>query len=115
MAGATLIVEVAAVGVFVLMAGYALRVSAAKRLCLMAVFAFRFTVLAKQREWAQVMVEEHRVLPVDFCVAGFALSTERLLVHVILKMARLTAGVERHFENRINVAVVTRRLAVTAE
>jgi hypothetical protein len=114
-AGATLIVEIAAMRIFVLMAGHTLRVRTAKCLRLMAVFALCFTVLAKQRKCTQVMVKEHRVLPVDFRVAGLALSTQRLLMDVILKMARLTAGVERHFENRINVAVVTCGLEVTAE
>ena len=114
-AGATLIVEIAAVRILVLMASDALRVCIAERLRLMAVLTFGFAVLAKQREWAQVMVEEDRILPIDFSVACLALSTQRLLVHVILKMAGITTGIERHFENRFNVAIDARRLEVTAE
>ncbi len=81
----------------------------------MAVVTLCFTMLSEQRKRAEVVVEKHGVLPVDFCMAGFALSAKGLLVYVILDVARLTACIERYLENGINMAIVTSWLKVATD
>ncbi|MCP4945293.1 MAG: hypothetical protein GY924_25375, partial [Planctomycetaceae bacterium] len=85
-ARATLIIEVAAVWVIVLMARDTFRIRVAERLRRVTVFAFILSVNTEQREWAQVMIEEHRILPVYFCVAALTLRTERTFVCVVIEM-----------------------------
>gem|GEM_PF-5744091 len=112
-AGSTLIVEIAAMRILILMAGNTCGIRFPKGLRLMAVVAFCFPMLPEQWKRAEVVIEEHRVLPADFGMAGFTLSSKGLLVYIVLEMARVTACFQRYFEYRINVAVVTSWLKMT--
>ena len=57
----------------------------------MAFVAFVVGVLAQQREGCQIMIEEDRVLPIDFGVTGCALATQRTFMRVVVQMARVAA------------------------
>jgi hypothetical protein len=114
-AGTTLIVEIAAMRILILMAGNTSGVRIAKGLRLMAVVTLCFTMLSEQGERAEVVVEKHGILPVDFGMAGLALRAKGLLVYVILDVAGLTACLERYIENRLNMAIVTSWLKVATD
>jgi hypothetical protein len=114
-AGRTLIVEITAMRIFILMAGNTSGIGIAKCLRLMAVLALCFTMMSEQRKRTEVVVEKDRVLPVDFGMAAFALSAKGLLVYVVLDVARLTACIECYLENWINMAIVTSWLKVAAD
>jgi len=72
----------------------------------MAVFALLFRVRSEQREIREVVVKEHRVLPVDIGVAAFAHGAERTLVRIVVGMARIAGRRERYLENWFDMAVV---------
>lgn len=114
-ARAALLVEIAPVWIFVLMAGNASGFRVAENLCLMAVRALRILVFSEQRKWAEIVIEKQRILPIHFGMAILALSTERLFVHIFIQMAGLAGRCEFNFENRIDVAVVACGFQMPAE
>ena len=68
------ILEIAFMGVVVAVAGHAANVFIRKCLGGMTTFTFLLFVNAMQRESCQVVIEEHRILPVEFRVAAFTLA-----------------------------------------
>lgn len=96
--------EVAPVRIGFPVAGNAIGLCVRECLRGMAVFAFRFGMRAKQREIRQVMVEEHRVLPVDVGVAAFAGGAERPLVGVVFRVTGVTARLQGHLEDWFDMA-----------
>lgn len=89
------------------MTGDAADILIRKRLRLMTVVTLRLIVYAEQREAGQVVIEEHRILPVDFSMATFTLRAQHALVWIVIQVARLTAGHELNVENWFDVAVIT--------
>ena len=68
------ILEIAFMLVVVAMAGHAANVFIRKCLGGMTTVTFLLFVNAMQRESCQVVIEEHRILPVEFRVAAFTLA-----------------------------------------
>ena len=63
----------------------------------------------------QVMIEKHGILPIDLCVAGFTLRTERAFVGFVVGMTRVAVRFQRDFEDGIDMAVVAFCLQMSAQ
>ena len=70
--GIAALMEVAVVRVFFAVAGSTVTFLMAERLRLMAILALVLVVHAEERESGKVVIEKHRVLPINFCVATSA-------------------------------------------
>lgn len=60
----------------------------------MAGFTAEHGMLAYEREFTQIMVKSHRVLPGDLAVALFTLDALSFLVGIVLFMATVTGGID---------------------
>ena len=92
MTGITAIAHVALVRVVVTVARDAVDRLVCIGLAGMAAVAFLLLVLAKQREARQVVVEEHRVLPVHFGMAALTLRTKYAIMRIVVEVARVAVG-----------------------
>ena len=86
-AGLAAVLEVATMRIVLLMAGDAVTISVREFLAAMTCVAFVLEMHAVQRESRQVMVEKHRVLPIDLGVAAFAGHAGGTLVRVLVEVA----------------------------
>ena len=79
--------EVTVVRVVFTVAGSTVTFLMSERLRLMAILALIFVVHAKERESGKVVIEKHRVLPLNFCVATPATRSQRPFMSVVVQMA----------------------------
>lgn len=86
MTGIAAIMEIAVVRVVFKVAGSTVTLGVAKRLRLMAVLALILVVYAEERESSEIVIEKHRVLPLNFCVATSATRSQRLFVCIVVQM-----------------------------
>lgn len=115
-ARAALLVEIAAMWIFILMAGNASGFRLAESLGLMAVGALHnIVVFSEQRKWAEIVIEKQRILPIHLGMAIRTLSAERLFVHIVIQMAGLAGRCEFDFKDRIDMTVVAGRFQMTSE
>jgi len=106
-AGVAAILKIFFVRVIFTVAGNAATLFACECLGGMTAVAFLLFVHAVQRESCQVVIEEHRVLPVNFCMATLTLGAQCSLVRIVVQVARLTARHQLDIENWFDVAVIT--------
>lgn len=92
MAGITAVTHIAFVRVIVAVTGNAVDSFIRIRLARMTTVTFLFLVHTVQREARQVMVEKHRVLPVNLGMTAFTLRTEQAFMGVIIQMAGIATG-----------------------
>lgn len=90
MTGIAALMEVTVVRVVFTVAGSTVTFLMAERLRLMAILALILVVHAKERESGKIVIEKHRVLPLNFCVATSAARSQRLFVWIVVQMARVT-------------------------
>ncbi len=83
-AGVAMILEISLVRVIFTVAGNAATLFTCERLGGMTAVAFLLFVHAVQRESCQVVIEEHRVLPVNFCMASLTLGAQCSLVRIVI-------------------------------
>ncbi len=114
-ARAALLVEIAAVRIFFLMAGNASGFRLAESLCFMTVGALHIVVFSEQRKWAEIVIEKQRILPIHLGMAILALSAERLFVYIVIQMTGFASRCELDCKDRIDMAVVAGRFQMTAE
>ena len=86
MAGVAAIREIAFMRIVVAVTRNAIDIIICVGLRSMATVALLLFVDAVQREAGQVVIEEQRILPVDFRVAAFALAAEHAVVRIVLKV-----------------------------
>ena len=72
-------------------------------------------VCPEQRKRAQIVVEEYGILPIDFCMAVFALRPQRPIMGVVIEVTGIASGIQCDVEYRFNVAIVAGNNFVTAE
>jgi len=113
--GIAAIMEIAVVRVVFAVAGSTVAFLVAERLCLMAILALILVVHAKERKSSKVVIEKHRVLPLNFCVATSAARSQRTFVCIVVQMTRVTTRQWRYLENRLDVAINTCNFLVSAE
>ena len=58
------------------------------------------------------MVEENRILPVDFRMAVFALRPKRALVNIVIEVTRVAFSCQLDFEYRFDMAVTAQYFLV---
>ena len=115
MTGIAAIMEIAVVRVVFTVAGRTVTFRVAKRLRLMAVLALILVVHTKERKSSKVVIEKHRVLPLNFCVATSATRSQRPFVCIVVQMTRVTTRQWRYLENRFDVAINTCSFLMSAE
>ena len=115
MAGVAAILEMALVRVVVEMAGNAVRRFVRIRLCGMTGIAFLFPVHAVQGESRKVVIEEYRVLPVDFRMAALALLPQDAVVRIVVQVTALAACQKLDVKYRLDMAIVTGDTLVSTE
>jgi hypothetical protein len=81
----------------------------------MAILALIFIVCAKQRKRTEIVVEEHRVLPIDFGMATLALGAKKLLVDIVFQVAGPASRVQCNFKNWLDVTIVAGDVHVPAK
>ena len=86
------LVEIVVVRVVFTMAGNTVAVFVAECLRRMAVFAFILVVQAEERKACEIVIEKHRVFPINFSVATATSGTQRLFVSIVIQMTGLTTG-----------------------
>ena len=101
--GGAVVVEATFVGIVVPMAVDAGGRRIAEDLRPVAVLALGLCVRTQQREPGQPMIEEDVLLPVGLVVALLAGGALRAFVRVVVFVAIVAAGVERHFIDRLDV------------
>lgn len=115
-AGAAFIVEIAVVRVVFRMARNTGGFGFSECLGLVAVRALcNLVVRAQQRKRSQIVIEEHRVLPIDFRVAVLTLRAQRLIVGVVIQVTRVTSRFQLNVEYGFNVTIVADNHFVAAE
>lgn len=111
----TTIVKCPLVRIIVAVTVAALASSLGKSLRLVAILTVVPGVIAQQRKVRQIMIKEHRVLPVDLGMAAFTLRAQRALVRIVIQVAGVASLRERYVKNRVGVAVVTGYFPVAAQ
>ena len=111
-AGTTGGIKMTSVRIIFCMAGSTVRICIRKNLCRMAIVTDGFAMRSQAREVSQVMIEEHRVLPFDFCVAVFTLCAQRTFVYLVFAVTGLTTRLQCDLEDRFNMTVHARNSLV---
>ena len=91
MTGITAIAHIALVRVVVTVARDTVDRFVGIGLAVVTAVAFLLLVFAQQGEARQVMVEKHRVLPVDFGMTALTLRTKYAIVWIVVEVARVAA------------------------
>ena len=79
------------------------------------ILALILGVHAVQWESGQIVVEEHRVLPVDLGMTALASHARGPFVGVVLQVAGIAISIQRDFEDRLDMAVGAGRFLVPAQ
>jgi hypothetical protein len=85
---AAAIIEMPVMRIVFLVTGNTVRFYVSENLGGMTLFAFGLLMRTKSWELRQIVIEEHGILPIHFCMTIFTLRAKSSLVHLIVEMTR---------------------------